>query len=236
MDEASLEWLRKVFKASDLAQLRLSSIEMLHNFRSIDLAKGAVYLISPTIHSVKSIMKDLDTHLYALSSVICTKEADVDTLNYMAQVCITAHIHDWVELSLDFKRILFYYLAIESRAFILHGDYSLCDFYGCKEIGTLHKNLKQMVNQACDVLKLLGYLPNVSFYGAASSKNSVAAHAANMIRQKVATERHIWQEDSSEIDMLILDRDCDLVTPFMHSLSYEAICHDILDIERSIVS
>jgi hypothetical protein len=125
--------------------------------------------------------------------------------------------------------------VLESRAFIvsdhnLANPTSLAHLYFQNSLNSLDAHLKQLTTGIRLLLKTLKTKATVHYYDPTSNRMCVAERMASMLNLEMAS---IDYEDISQV--IILDRNVDLFSPFIHSMTYEASCYDLFDVDSLVV-
>jgi hypothetical protein len=95
------------------------------------------------------------------------------------------------------------------------------DFYGHESrlFTTQYDNIDNLTDKLVNFCSSLGYNPEIRY----QPSSSVAKSLASNLNKKITNGKE-------NIRLLILDRSIDLVSPFMHELTYQAMIHENMDI------
>ncbi|KAL6547989.1 STXBP unc-18 S1 [Orobanche hederae] len=134
------------------------------------------------------------------------------------------------------------YFAINSQGFITDNERALEELFGdeeCSRKGDACLNL--MATRIATIFASLGEFPLLRYRAAKSLDPSTVTTFRDLIPTKLAAA--VWNcltkykanlpnfPQSETCELLILDRSIDQIAPIIHEWTYDAMCHDLLNIE-----
>ncbi|XP_024923813.1 protein transport Sec1a isoform X2 [Ziziphus jujuba] len=134
------------------------------------------------------------------------------------------------------------YFPIDNQAFITDHERALEDLFG--NIGNSRKFdacLNTMATRIATVFASLKELPFVRYRAAKALDDPSEATSRDLVTTKLAAA--VWNcvskykstipnfPQSETCELLILDRSVDLISPIIHEWTYDAMCHDLLDMD-----
>jgi hypothetical protein len=205
-------------------------VEPVYLRREPQPAMEAVYYLTPCEASVDALIRDFDqeAHMYAAVHLIFTKRLPDDLLARLKQSAVKSKIRLLKELYLD-------YLACEQRVFQLDMQQALWNMYAPDAGNEKDVQLRRMADKLMTVLATLDQDPIIRF----AAGHHLSNHLANVLREKLDAFKAMgsgWPTDSKKPRplLLVLDRSYDMVSPFLHELTYQAMCQDLLPISEDV--
>jgi syntaxin-binding protein 1 len=183
----------------------------------------AIYFISPSETSIKNVIKDFqdeDKPMYKSAHLFFTSHLPDAQMQRISQSKLAQHIETLVELNID-------YVVREPRVFSTSQPGAFQNLYGpsAANVKAEQQRIAQKVLSFCATTKEFPVVRYVK-----SSPHSIAI--AQALDEGLETLRQKGLLDPSEGDrpmLLITDRAHDLLTPFIHDFSYQAMVLDLLD-------
>ncbi|KAK4489866.1 hypothetical protein RD792_000513 [Penstemon davidsonii] len=134
------------------------------------------------------------------------------------------------------------YFAIDSQGFVTDNERVLEELFGDEEISRKGDAcLNVMATRIATVFASLREFPSVRYRAAKSLDPTTMTTFRDLIPTKLAAA--VWNclmnyksnlpnfPQSETCDLLILDRSIDQIAPIIHEWTYDAMCHDLLNIE-----
>ncbi|RDX65211.1 SNARE-interacting protein KEULE, partial [Mucuna pruriens] len=140
------------------------------------------------------------------------------------------------------REMNFEYFPIDSQAFTTDQDTAMEELYGTME-NTRRFNtcLNNMATRIATVFASLKESPHVWYRSAKESDESTAAGVRELVPTKLASA--VWDmvskykstipnfPQNETCDLLIVDRTVDQIAPVIHEWTYDAMCHDLLNMD-----
>jgi hypothetical protein len=206
-------------------------VEPVYLRREPQPAMEAVYYLTPCAASVEALIRDFEqeANMYAAVHLLFTKRLPDDLLARLKQSPVKSKIRLLRELYLD-------YLAVEQRVFHLDMQQALWNMYSPDAGNEKEVQLRRMADKLLTVLATLEQEPIVRY----SAGHHLSNHLANVLREKMDAFKALgagWPSADSKKPrplLLVLDRSYDMVSPFLHELTYQAMCQDLLPINENV--
>ncbi|XP_023729929.1 SNARE-interacting protein KEULE isoform X2 [Lactuca sativa] len=199
----------------------------------------AVYYIQPTKENVVMLLSDMSgkTPLYRDAYVFFSSSVPKELVNYIKkEQSIKSRLRAMKEMNLE-------YFAIDSQCFITDNTMVLEELYG-NEVMTRKGDecLNVMANRIATVFASLLEFPFVRYRAAKSLDPTTMTTIRDLIPTKLAAA--IWNclikykalknfnfPQTETCELLILDRSIDQIAPVIHEWTYDAMCHDLLNMD-----
>ncbi|KAI9290856.1 Sec1-like protein [Neoconidiobolus thromboides FSU 785] len=235
MDAMSYKIYSIVCEDSDLLNLNVKAIEMIHTPRPKSQNDVAVYFILPTKQNIDYLLSDFqdsrnrrykEAHLFFLAPV---KQSEFKRLSSN----VSKYWKSLKELYID-------YMPFESKTFSLNMEDSFyCLYAGNKTL--FESEILKISKKLLSIVLTLEEIPIIRYQSMVEGSLNVAQNLATNFQQCIdnyllenpelaATtmensnnqQRPIW---------LFLDRSTDLLAPIMHSITYQALVNDFLPLK-----
>ncbi|KAL2632868.1 hypothetical protein R1flu_004347 [Riccia fluitans] len=241
MDEVTVKVMSNACKMADITDEGISLVEDLSKRRQPLPALEAVYFIQPIRDSVQKFIADMagKTALYKKAYVFFSSPLPRDYLNLIkSEQLLLSRIAALREMNLE-------YLTIDTQGFSTDNDKALVQLFGELSEGTRDYEvcLDTIAYRLSTVFASLKEFPLVRYRAAKSSApNSVTATTGrDLVPTKMAAA--LWERlmkykttlanfpKTETCELIIVDRSVDLVAPIIHEWTYDAMCHDLLDMD-----
>ncbi|KAL8484581.1 hypothetical protein ACS0TY_027038 [Phlomoides rotata] len=256
MDKLTVKIMSYACKMADITEEGVSLVEDIHKRRQPLPSMDAIYFIQPTkekyetIHSsvvfiltsssryIVIFLSDMSgrSPLYRKAFVFFSSPVSRELVSHIKKDgSVLSRIGALREMNLE-------YFAIDSQGFVTDNESALEDLFGDEESsrkGDACLNL--MATRIATVFASLREFPYVRYRAAKSLDTSTMTTFRDLIPTKLAAG--VWNclmkykanlpnyPHSETCELLILDRSIDQIAPIMHEWTYDAMCHDLLDME-----
>ncbi|XVE57753.1 hypothetical protein DITRI_Ditri04bG0115000 [Diplodiscus trichospermus] len=236
MDKVTVKIMSYSCKMADITAEGVSLVEDIYRRRQPLPSMDAIYFIQPTKDNVVMFLSDMSgrTPLYKKAFIYFSSPISRE---------LVAHIKKDSSVltrigALSEVRFLFFRLAI---GFITDNGKALEDLFGDEE-NTRKRDacLNVMATRIATVFASLREFPFVRYRAAKSLDPMTVTTFHDLIPTKLAAG--IWNylvkyksipnfPQKETCELLILDRSIDQIAPVIHEWTYDAMCHDLLNME-----
>ncbi|XP_055821366.1 SNARE-interacting protein KEULE-like [Solanum dulcamara] len=238
MDRLTVKIMSYACKMADITEEGVSLVEDIYKRRQPLPSMDAIYFIQPTKENVVMFLSDMagKSPLYRKAFVFFSSPIAKELVNHIKRdSSVLSRIGALREMNLEF-------FAIDSQGFITDNERALEELYGDDEgsrKGGLCLNV--MANRIATVFASLREFPLVRYRSAKSLDpttmttfrdlipTKLAAGVWNSITKYKSTLPHFPQTETCEL--LIVDRSVDQIAPIIHEWTYDAMCHDLLNMD-----
>ncbi|XP_031269702.1 protein transport Sec1a [Pistacia vera] len=237
MDKVTVKVMSHSCKMADITDQGVSLVEDLFRRRQPLPSMDAVYFIQPTKENVVMFLSDMSGRepLYKKAFVFFSSPIPKELVNHIKMdSSVLPRIAALREMNLE-------YFPIDSQAFITDQDRALEDLYGqnAENSRKFETCLNTMATRIATVFASLKEYPFVRYRAAKASDASMTAFR-DFIPTKLATA--VWNciekyksipnfPKTETCELLILDRSVDQIAPVIHEWTYDAMCHDLLNMD-----
>ncbi|KAJ3216032.1 vacuolar sorting protein VPS33/slp1 [Dinochytrium kinnereticum] len=229
VDSKALKILNSVCKMHDILEENVTLVEDISRKRTSYSQKEAIYFITPTIDSVKALVEDFSRPkpMYAAAHVFFTSALSDELFAIIKKSAITIQYLKTVrELFVDF-------LAHDHHVFSVDSSNSLFALYNPIDPATQQLELTSIAKKLVSVLSTLGERPFIRYYDPSGEGTSFS------YRLGMALENELEELQKNDTDfppkslykraiMILAERPFDLMAPFLHEFTYQAMINDLL--------
>lgn len=238
MDKLTVKVMSYACKMADIIEEGVSLVEDIHKRRQPLPSMDAIYFIQPTKENIVIFLSDMSgrSPLYRKAFVFFSSPV---ARELVAQIkkdgSVLSRIGALREMNLE-------YFAIDSQGFITDSERALEDLFGEEESsrkGDACLNL--MATRIATVFASLREFPNVRYRAAKSLEPGTMTTFRDLIPTKLAAGvwNHLMKYKANlpnfpqleTCELLILDRSVDQIAPIIHEWTYDAMCHDLLNMD-----
>ncbi|XP_022874308.1 SNARE-interacting protein KEULE-like [Olea europaea var. sylvestris] len=237
MDKVTLKIISNACKMSDITDEGVSLVEDIYKRRQPLPTMDAVYFIQPTKENVVMFLSDMSgkSPLYKKAFVFFSSPVTRELVNHIKRDRgVMSRIGALREMNLE-------YFPIDSQGFVTDNEKALEELFGEEESsrkGDACLNL--MATRIATVFASLREFPLVRYRAAKSLDPNTMTTFQDLIPTKLAAG--VWNclmkyknlpnfPQSETCELLILDRSIDQIAPIIHEWTYDAMCHDLLNME-----
>ncbi|KAI9072495.1 hypothetical protein K1719_045542 [Acacia pycnantha] len=238
MDKLTVKIMSHSCKMADITDEGVSLVEDLYKRRQAFSTMDAIYFIQPTKENVIIFLSGMSgkAPLYRKAFVFFSSPISKElVMNIKKDTMVLPRISALREMNLE-------YFAIDSQGFITNHDRALEDLFGNEENN--YKGvacLNEMATRIATVFASLREYPFVCYRAAKSLDATTMTTLRDLIPTKLAAG--VWDclmkykrtvpnfPQTETCQLLILDRSIDQIAPVIHEWTYDAICHDLLNLE-----
>ncbi|KAL9998388.1 putative sec1-like protein [Helianthus debilis subsp. tardiflorus] len=239
MDKVTVKVMSCACKMADITDEGVSLVEDINKRRQPLPTMDAVYYIQPTKENVRMLLSDMAgrTPLYRDAYVFFSSSVPKELVNYIKkEQSLKSRLRAMKEMNLE-------YFAIDSQCFITDNTMALEELYGNEEMTRKGDEcLHMMANRIATVFVSLLEFPFVRYRAAKSLDPTTMTTIRDLIPTKLAAA--VWNclmkykslknfnfPQTETCELLILDRSIDQIAPIIHEWTYDAMCHDLLNMD-----
>ncbi|KAL9245289.1 hypothetical protein vseg_018958 [Gypsophila vaccaria] len=236
MDKVTVKVMSASCKMADITDQGISLVEDLFRRRQPMPSLDSIYFIQPTKENIVMFLSDMSGRepLYKKAFVFFSGSVAKELVNHIkCDMSVVPRIGALREMNLEF-------FPVDSQVFVTDHDMALEELYGetAQNARKFDASLNTMAMRIATVFASLKELPYVR-YQAAKDSDTAAPH--ELVPSKLASA--VWgyltkykttianfpQKETCEL--LILDRSVDQIAPVIHEWTYDAMCHDLLEVD-----
>ncbi|KAH9626957.1 hypothetical protein KSS87_005726, partial [Heliosperma pusillum] len=236
MDKITVKVMSSSCKMADITDQGISLVEDLFRRREPMPSLEAIYFIQPTKENIVMFLSDMSGRepLYKKAFVFFSGPVQKELVNHIkSDMSVVPRIGALREMNLEF-------FPVESQVFVTDHGMALEELYGetSQNARKFDACMNTMALRIATVFASLKELPYVR-YKTAKDPDTAAPH--ELVPSKLASA--VWdyltkykstipnfpQKESCEL--LILDRSVDQIAPVIHEWTYDAMCHDLLEVD-----
>ncbi|WOK92926.1 SNARE-interacting protein KEULE-like [Canna indica] len=239
MDKFTVKVMGFSCKMADITDQGISLVEDLYKRREPLPSMDAIYFIQPLKENVIFFLSDMSGRcpLYRKAYVFFSSPIPKELTSYVKNdASVIPRIGALREMNLE-------YFAIDSQAFTTDHEMALEEFYGETATNTRKYNecLHTMATRIATAIASLKELPYVRYRAVKATSSSNTTDTRSLVPKKLADA--IWEilykvktsvpdyPQKETCDLLIVDRSIDQIAPVIHEWTYDAMCHDLLDMD-----
>ncbi|GAV79454.1 Sec1 domain-containing protein [Cephalotus follicularis] len=238
MDKLTVKIMSYACKMADITQEGVSLVEDIYRRRQPLPSMDAIYFIQPSKENVIMFLSDMSgrTPLYKKAFVFFSSPVSRELIaDIKKDTCVLPRLGALREMNLE-------YFAIDSQVFVTDNERALEDLFGDEEnFRKVDACLNVMATRIATVFASLREFPLVRYRAARSLDATTMTTLRDVIPTKLAAR--VWNclmtykksmkqfPETETCELLILDRSVDQIAPIIHEWTYDAMCHDLLNME-----
>ncbi|KAJ9188444.1 hypothetical protein P3X46_003803 [Hevea brasiliensis] len=237
MDKVTVKVMSHSCKMSDITDQGISLVEELFKRREPLPSMDAIYFIQPSKENIVMFLSDMSGRepLYKTAFVFFSSPVPKELVNHIkSDTSVLPRIGAFREMNLE-------YFPIDSQAFTTDHEGALQELYGANAENSRKFDacLNVMATRIATVFASLKEFPHVRYRAAKASdasevtfRDTVPTKLAAAVWNSLSKYKSIPNFPQTETcELLILDRSVDQIAPVIHEWTYDAMCHDLLDMD-----
>ncbi|XP_015963760.1 SNARE-interacting protein KEULE [Arachis duranensis] len=238
MDKLTVKIMSHSCKMADITDEGVSLVEDIYKRRQPLPTMDAIYFIQPTRENIIMFLSDMSgrTPLYRKAFVFFSSSISRElVMEIKKDALVLPRIGALREMNLE-------YFAIDSQGFVTNNERALEELFGDEE--NHHKAvacLNVMAMRIATVFASLREFPTVRFRAAKTIDATTMTTFRDLIPTKLAAG--VWDcitkykktipnfPQTETCELLIIDRTIDQIAPVIHEWTYDAMCHDLLNMD-----
>ncbi|XP_058190985.1 SNARE-interacting protein KEULE-like isoform X2 [Rhododendron vialii] len=238
MDRVTVKIMSYACKMADITEEGVSLVEDIYRRRQPLPTMDAIYFMQPTKENVIVFLSDMTGRapLYKKAFVFFSSPVPRELVSHIKKDgSVLARIGALREMNLE-------YFAIDSQGFVTDNERALEELFGDEESTRKgHACLNEMATRISTVFASLREFPFVRYRAAKSLDMNTMTTFRDLIPTKLAAG--VWNclarykanlpnfPQTETCELLIVDRSIDQIAPVIHEWTYDAMCHDLLNME-----
>ncbi|XP_042024624.1 SNARE-interacting protein KEULE-like isoform X1 [Salvia splendens] len=238
MDKITVKIMSYACKMADITEEGVSLVEDIHKRRQPLPSMDAIYFIQPTKENIVIFLSDMSgkSPLYRKAFVFFSSPVSRELVAEIKKDgSVLPRIGALREMNLE-------YFAIDSQGFITDNERAVEDIFGDEESSRRGDAcLNVMGSRIATVFASLREFPYVRYRAAKSLDPNTMITFRDLIPTKLAAS--VWNNlmkykanlpnfpQLETCELLILDRSIDQIAPIIHEWTYDAMCHDLLNMD-----
>ncbi|WJX60408.1 hypothetical protein P8452_45619 [Trifolium repens] len=238
MDKLTLKIMSHSCRMADITDEGVSLVEDIYRQRQPLPTMDAIYFLQPTRENITMFLSDMagKAPLYRKAFVFFSSPISRElVVDIKKDPRVLPRLGALREMNLE-------YFAIDSQGFITNNERALEDLFGDEENNRKAVAcLNAMATRIATVFASLKEFPSIRYRAAKSLDATTMTTFRDLIPTKLAAG--VWDcltkykktipnfPQTETCDLLIIDRSIDQIAPVIHEWTYDAMCHDLLNME-----
>ncbi|KAI8914350.1 Sec1-like protein [Gorgonomyces haynaldii] len=228
VDSRAAKLLNSVVKTHEILEQNVTVIEEMALKRQPFPNYEAIYFVSPTVKSVDRIIADFaqEKPIYAAAHIFFTASLDDTLFDRIKKSGVIKNIKTLKEMNIDF-------VASEQQIFTLDHPLSLLNLYKPSSQSELSDVIKGISKRILSVLITLEDYPHIRYFDPTGTNDGICARLAVQLQKDLDDHKAIDDTFPAQTDykrpvFIIVDRTIDMMAPFLHEFTYQAMVHDLI--------
>ncbi|XP_042397739.1 probable protein transport Sec1b [Zingiber officinale] len=239
MDKFTLKVMSFSCKMADITNQEISLVEDIFKRREPLPSMDAIYFIQPLKENVIMLLSDMSGRcpLYRKAYVFFSSPIPKELIAYIKNdTSLLPRIGALSEMNLE-------YFAIDNQAFTTDHEMAFEELFGetAQNSRKFNECLTTMATRVATAIASLKELPYVRYQVSKSMDESDTKNMRDLVPSKLATA--VWDilskykssvpdfPQKETCELLIVDRTIDQIAPYIHEWTYDAMCHDLLEMD-----
>lgn len=239
MDKVTVKVMSCSCKMADITDEGVSLVEDLFRRRQPLPSMDAIYFIQPSKENIVMFLSDMSGRepLYKKAFVYFSSPIPKELVSRIKNdTSVLPRIGALREMNLE-------YFSMDSQGYVTDQERALEDLFGedVENSSKFDTCLNVMATRIATVFASLKEFPSVRYRAAKSLDSSTMTTFRDLVPTKLAAA--VWNfistykssipnfPQSETCELLILDRSVDQIAPVIHEWTYDAMCHDLLDMD-----
>lgn len=239
MDKVTLKVMSCSCKMSDITEQGISLVEDLYKRRQPLPSWDAIYFIQPSKENIVMFLSDMSGRepLYRKAYVYFSSPVPKHLLTHIRNdYSVVPRIAALREMNLE-------YFSIDNQGFITNHERALEELFSdeAEHSRRFDACLNEMATRIATVFASLKEFPSVRYKAAKGLDGTTVTTFRDLVPTKLAAA--VWNiittyktlipdfPQKETCELLIVDRSVDQIAPIIHEWTYDAMCHDLLNLD-----
>ncbi|KFA63642.1 hypothetical protein S40285_03169, partial [Stachybotrys chlorohalonatus IBT 40285] len=232
VDEKSKKIIDNVTKEDDILNINITNILRIEERREPDPDTDAIYILSPEPHIVDCLLADFERRRYRTAYLVWTT---------LIEPPLRRRIDEFPgirQLRASSRTLFIDFYPRESHLVTFRDPWSFPMLYhpACNSLVPQH--MQSLAQKIAGVCITLGEYPKVRYYrpiNALHEASVLCSHLARFVQEELDGYAQ-WDSNfpppsqRPQATLVITDRSMDILSPFVHEFTYQAMAHDLLPI------
>ncbi|KAJ3314787.1 vacuolar sorting protein VPS33/slp1 [Blyttiomyces sp. JEL0837] len=196
---------------------------------------NAIYFASPDKDSVKAIIADFKGKMYGAPHIFFTSALPDYLFDEFKTSGMVPHIAQFIELEISF-------VPLESRVFHIDVPEAIQELYGATNLSEVDFHIEAMAKRFRAVLATLNEDPLIRYYDPDGGLSTFSAKLAFALQHEMMELKKFDKsfpvatpyDDQGPATLILVDRASDLISPLIHTLSYQALVMDLFEVVEDV--
>ncbi|KAH6812581.1 Sec1/munc18-like proteins superfamily [Perilla frutescens var. frutescens] len=239
MDKVTLKVMSHSCKMSEITEQGFPLVEDLYRRRQPFPSKDAIYFIQPSKENIVMLLSDMSGRepLYRKAYVYFSSPVPKHLLTHIKNdYSVVPRIAALREMNLE-------YFSIDNQGFITDHERALEELFSdeAEHSRRFDACLNEMATRIATVFASLKEFPSVHYRAAKRIDGTTVTTFRDLVPTKLAAA--VWNiittyktsipdfPQKETCELLIVDRSVDQIAPIIHEWTYDAMCHDLLNLD-----